>query len=95
MFHIFTLSFAAEVDCLLCPQMSKTTQAKKPEQKFRDFNRFPETETCTVVRQAPLGRGELLIRLTKTRYAKLSNMELKLFPDFKIPLLLPWPLNLS
>lgn len=96
---MITPSLDAEVDCLLCPQMSNTTQSENQHRNSLDSNTqllsFPETETYTVVSQVALGRRELLVKLPRTRHATLPNMELKLFPDFKMPLVLLWLLILS
>lgn len=55
MFHMFTLSFAAEVDCLLCPQMSNTAQSKSQHRNSMTLTTellgLPETETYTVLSQ--------------------------------------------
>lgn len=99
MFRMFTPSLDAEVDRLLCPQMSNTTQSENQHRNSMNsatqLLSFPETETYIVVSQVALGRRELLVRLTRTRHVTLPNMELKLFPDFKMPLVLPWLLILS
>lgn len=88
------LIFAAEIDRLYCPQINNKTLSEnqhrnslRPEivTSHAELHSLPETETWAEVTRVSL---EGTANKANTGHAVLQKMELELFPDFKMPLLL-------